>query len=106
MADLQRLSTALSRAVSVQEVMGVIRETALPRLAGASRGVWLRDPDEPVLRPRTDEDGVALVNVEALTFDIERAPTLQNDVDLIVFVWLLAVGLGGDEDVDPELEPG
>ena len=59
-----------------------------------------------MLGARTNVDGVALMEVEALTFDIERAATLQHDLDLIVFVWLLAVGLRGDEDVDPELEPG
>ena len=40
-----------------------------------------------------------------LALDLERAAPFEHDVDLVVCVWLLAVGLGGDEHVDAELEP-
>ena len=52
-----------------------------------------------------DEHRLALDEVDLLVFDLERAGALEDDVDLVVLVRLLAVGLGRDEDVDADLEP-
>ena len=41
-----------------------------------------------------------------LAFDVEHAVPFEDDVDLVVVVRLLAVGLWGDEDVDADLETG
>jgi hypothetical protein len=38
--------------------------------------------------------------------DLEHPASLQDDVDLVVFVWLLPVGLGRDEHIDAKLEAG
>ena len=38
-------------------------------------------------------------------FDLEHAAALEHDVDLVLVVRLLAIGLGCDEDVDADLEP-
>ncbi len=40
-----------------------------------------------------------------LAFDLEGARALEHDVDLVVLVRLLAVGLRRDEDVHPDLQP-
>ena len=36
--------------------------------------------------------------------DLEDTAALEDDVDLVLVVRLLAVRLGSDEDVDPDLE--
>jgi hypothetical protein len=51
-----------------------------------------------------DENRVALLHRHWLAFDLEHAASLEDDVDLVVLVRLLVVGLRGDEDVDAELE--
>lgn len=51
-----------------------------------------------------DEDGAALTDRYLLAFDLEDACALENDVDLVVFVRLLPVGLWGNQDIDTELE--
>ena len=38
--------------------------------------------------------------------DLEDAAALEHDVDLVLVVRLLPVGLGSDEHVDADLEPG
>ena len=52
------------------------------------------------------EHRVALAQLGLRPFDVEHAVSLEDDVDLVVLVRLLAVGLGRDEDVDADLEPG
>ncbi len=59
-----------------------------------------------MIRARLDEDGVALLHRHRLALDVEDALSLEDDVDLVVLVRLLAVGLGRDEHVDAQLEPG
>src|SRR5438270_401238 len=62
--------------------------------------------DEAVLGSRRDEDGASLLELDPLVLDLEHAAALQHDVDLVVLVRLLAVGLGRDEHVDADLETG
>jgi sarcosine oxidase subunit beta len=62
--------------------------------------------DEPVLRTRRDEEYVSLLGREAFALEVENATALKDDVDLVVLVRLLAVGLRGDELVDLDLETG
>ena len=52
-----------------------------------------------------DEHGVALGELHRLALHLERAAALEDDVDLVVGVRLLPVGLGRDEHVDAELDP-
>ena len=61
---------------------------------------------EPMLGAGGDEDRVALAELDRLAFDLQRAAALDHDVDLVVLVRLLAVGLGRDQHVDAQLEPG
>ena len=53
-----------------------------------------------------DEDGVPLHDAPRLAVDLDVGRAFEHDVDLVVRVRRLAVGLGGYEDVDAELEPG
>ena len=53
-----------------------------------------------------DEDGLSLGDRDRLAFDVEDAAALEHDVELVVGVRLLVVGLGGDEYVDADLEAG
>lgn len=46
----------------------------------------------------------ALAKRKLLPLDIEDAPPFENDVNLVVGVRLLTVGLGSDQDVDPDLQ--
>src|SRR5207248_8317515 len=62
--------------------------------------------DETVLGAGGDEDGVALAKLDLLTLDLERASAFEDDVDLVVLMRRLAVGLRRDEDVDADLESG
>src|SRR4051812_47906957 len=59
---------------------------------------------EAVLRSGLDEDRVAFLHVDRRAVDGERAAALEHDVDLVVVVRLLTVGLRGDEDVHAELD--
>ena len=52
------------------------------------------------------EDGLPLGDRDRLAFDVEDAAALEHDVDLVVGMRLLVVGLGGDEHVDANLEAG
>ena len=61
---------------------------------------------EAMLGAGGDEDRVALAELDRLAFDLQRAAALDHDVDLVVLVRLLAVGLGRDQHVDAQLEPG
>ena len=49
--------------------------------------------------------GLPLLEVDLLAFDLEPPAAVEDDVELVPVVRLLAVGLGGDEDVDADLEP-
>ena len=55
---------------------------------------------------RLDEDGVAFLHRHVFAVDGQDAGAFEHDVHLVVLVRLLLVGLGRDEDVDAELEPG
>jgi hypothetical protein len=55
---------------------------------------------EAVVGAGGDEDGVALDKRRLLALDLEDARSLEHDVDLVFVVWLLAVRLGRDQDVD------
>src|SRR5579862_2763903 len=61
---------------------------------------------EAVLGAGRDEDGVAFAKVDALSFHLELAAAFEHDVDLVIGVRLLAVGLRSDEHVDTDLDPG
>ena len=52
-----------------------------------------------------DERGLAFADLDLLALDLEHASPLEHDVDLVVDVRLLPVGLGRDEHVDADLEP-
>ena len=60
--------------------------------------------DEAVLGLGRHEDRLPLRELHALALELEGAGSLEDDVDLVVFVRLLAIGFGSDEDVDAELE--
>src|ERR1700745_3987808 len=62
--------------------------------------------DEAVVRAGRHEHRLALAEVHPFALDLERSGALEHDVDLVVLVRLLPVGLGSDEDVDAELEAG
>jgi hypothetical protein len=53
-----------------------------------------------------DERRMAFAKLELFSTDLERASPFENDVELVVVVDALAVGLRGDERVDADLEPG
>ncbi len=59
-----------------------------------------------MVRARLDEDRVALLHGNFLAFDGEHTGALEHDVDLVVVVRLLAVGLRRGEHIHAELEPG
>ena len=58
-----------------------------------------------MVRLSLDEDCVALLHGHGLPLDVEDPLAFQDDVDLVVLVRLLAVGLGCDQHVDAQLEP-
>ena len=60
--------------------------------------------DELVLGTGGNKDRVAFPQINLLAFDLERPSALEDDVDLVVDVGLLMIGLGGDEDVDADLK--
>jgi hypothetical protein len=60
---------------------------------------------EAVLSAGGDEDRLSLRELDLLALDRQHSGALEDDVDLVLLVRLLAVGLGRDEDVDADLEP-
>ena len=61
---------------------------------------------EAMLGACRHEDRLTLRKRVRGILDLERAVTLQDDVDLVVLVWLLAVRLRRGEDIHTDLEPG
>ena len=60
--------------------------------------------DELVLGTGGNKDRMAFTQINLLAFDVKRSSALKDDVDLVVDVGLLMIGLGGDEDVDANLK--
>ena len=60
---------------------------------------------EAVLVAGPDEDGFPFFEMPYVTFDLDVALAVENDVDLIEVVWHLPVRFGSDQDVDADLEP-
>jgi len=58
---------------------------------------------EAVLGAGLDEDGRAFGHRHRFLLYLEHPASFEDDVDLVVFVGLLAVGFGSNEDVDAEL---
>ena len=61
---------------------------------------------EAVLGTRRHEDRHPLRERSGGAFDLERAGAVEHDVHLVLVVRLLPVGLGSDEHVDADFEPG
>jgi hypothetical protein len=61
---------------------------------------------EAVVCAGLDENRGAFANGNLLTLDIQHAVAFEDHVELIVLVRLLAVRLGGNQNVDPDLETG
>lgn len=61
---------------------------------------------EAVVGTGLDEDGTAFLHRNLLPLDLEHTAAFEDDVDLVVHVGLLAVGLGCDQNVDAQLEAG
>jgi hypothetical protein len=59
-----------------------------------------------VLRMGGDERGLALTKLDLRALDFQGPGALEDDVDLVVLVGLLAVGLRCHEHVDPDFEAG
>jgi hypothetical protein len=59
---------------------------------------------ETVLDTRFDEDRLPDVDRDALVSDLEHAGALEPDVDLVVFMRLLAVRFRRGEEIDADLE--
>jgi hypothetical protein len=59
-----------------------------------------------VRRPGRDEGGVPFAELNLHILAVERPVVFEHDVDLVVFVRLLSVRLGCDEDVEPLWRPG
>jgi len=59
----------------------------LPPLLEDHEHTELLVADEAVLGARRNEDGVALVELDLLAFDLEGASAFEDDVDLVVVVW-------------------
>jgi hypothetical protein len=51
-----------------------------------------------------DKDRVSLAEFHALAFDLEYAPSAEDDVDLVLVVRLLAIRLRCDEHIDADLK--
>jgi hypothetical protein len=62
-------------------------------------------PREAVVGACRYEGRLPFLNGKGLSLDREHAPALQNDVELVVLVRLLAIRLRRNEDVDPDLQP-
>src|SRR5579864_2972798 len=60
--------------------------------------------DEAMISARGHEDGVAFPQLDRLALDLESSAAFEDDVDLVVLVRLLPVGLRGYEHVDADLE--
>jgi hypothetical protein len=61
---------------------------------------------EAMLGSGFDEDRGALSDGNLFSLDFEDACALEDDVELVVLVRLLPIGLRRDETVDPDLEAG
>jgi hypothetical protein len=61
-------------------------------------------PSEAVVGAGGDERGLALFDRDRLALHGQDAATLDHDVELVVLMRLLTVGLGRDEHVDADLE--
>src|SRR5262245_41678435 len=61
---------------------------------------------EAVLGTGLDEDGTAFAHRDILALDLENAAAFEDDVELVVVVRLLTIGLGCDQNVDAQLEAG
>ena len=61
---------------------------------------------ETVLVPCRHEQRTTLLERSGDAPDLEYTAALEHDVDLVLLVRLLAVGLGRDQHVDADLEPG
>ena len=53
-----------------------------------------------------NKNRVAFAQINLLALDVKRSAALEDDVDLVVDVGLLMIGLGGDEDLDADLKAG
>jgi hypothetical protein len=60
--------------------------------------------DEPMLGSRGDKRCPALGELHRPALDLERAASVEDDVDHVILVRFLPIGLRRDEDVDAELE--
>ncbi len=60
---------------------------------------------ETVLVPSRDEERTAFLEGSGNTLDLEHSAALEHDVDLVLLMGLLAIGLRRDQDVDADLEP-
>ena len=76
----------------------------LPGLREDDEHAELLVADEAMLGPGGHKDGLALLELHRLPFDLEHAAPFEDDVDLVVLVGLLTVGLGRDQHVDAKLE--
>ena len=61
---------------------------------------------EAMIGAGLDEDGRAFRHGNLLAFDLKDACALEDDVELVVIVGLLSVGLRGYETVDTDFEAG
>ena len=59
---------------------------------------------EAVVGPCRDEERAAFLERRLHAFDLQDTAALEDDVDLVVVVGLLAIGLRGGEHVDADLE--
>ena len=55
---------------------------------------------------RLHEHRSALLHGNLLALDLENAGALEDNVELVVLVGLLPVGLWRDEHIDPDFEAG
>jgi hypothetical protein len=60
---------------------------------------------EVVMRAGGHERGASPLERKLLVLDRQGAAPLEDEVELVPLVWLLLVGLGRSQDVDPDLEP-
>jgi hypothetical protein len=53
-----------------------------------------------------DKHRMPVAQLDPMPFDVKRAAAFEDDVDLVIGVWLLVVSLGCDQHVDADLETG
>src|SRR5262245_23041299 len=61
---------------------------------------------EAMVSAGLDEDRASLADRHLRILDLQHAVSLEHDVDLVVLVRLLAIGLRCDEHIHADLEPG